>query len=84
MWYFVSLYLQDVLGFTPIEAGLAFLPMTGAIILTSSFARRAASAGSEPGACSSSAWRSSRSGWCSSRRVAVDGTWAGDVLVPAC
>ena len=40
MWYFVSLYLQDVLGFTPIEAGLAFLPMTGAIILTSSFAGR--------------------------------------------
>ena len=28
MWYFVSLYLQQVLGFTPIEAGLAFLPMT--------------------------------------------------------
>ena len=27
MWYFVSLYLQQVLGFTPIEAGLAFLPM---------------------------------------------------------
>ena len=27
MWYFLSLYLQEVLGYTPIEAGLAFLPM---------------------------------------------------------
>ena len=27
MWYFVSLYLQQVLGYSPIEAGFAFLPM---------------------------------------------------------
>ena len=40
MWYFVSLYLQQVLGYSPIEAGLAFLPMTIAIILGSAFASR--------------------------------------------
>ena len=40
MWYFVSLYLQQVLGFTPIETGLSFLPMTGAIIVASTFAAR--------------------------------------------
>ena len=28
MWFFVSLYLQQVLGYSPIRAGLAFLPMT--------------------------------------------------------
>lgn len=28
MWFFVSLYLQNVLGYSPIEAGLAFLPMS--------------------------------------------------------
>jgi EmrB/QacA subfamily drug resistance transporter len=33
MWYFVSLYLQQVLGFSPIRAGLAFLPMTLAVIV---------------------------------------------------
>ena len=27
MWYFCSLYLQDVLHFGPLDAGLAFLPM---------------------------------------------------------
>src|SRR5215208_4810925 len=27
MWYFLSLYLQQVLGYSPSEAGLAFLPM---------------------------------------------------------
>jgi EmrB/QacA subfamily drug resistance transporter len=27
MWYFLSLYLQQVLGYSPIEAGFAFLPM---------------------------------------------------------
>jgi MFS family permease len=40
MWYFVSLYLQQVLGYTPIETGLCFLPMTGAIIVASTFAAR--------------------------------------------
>ncbi|MCW2989777.1 MAG: transporter, partial [Solirubrobacterales bacterium] len=35
MWYFVSLYLQQVLGLSAIEAGLAFLPMTAMIILAS-------------------------------------------------
>jgi EmrB/QacA subfamily drug resistance transporter len=40
MWFFVSLYLQQVLGFTPIEAGLAFLPMTLSIALFSILASR--------------------------------------------
>ena len=32
MWYFLSLYLQDVLGYSALRAGLAFIPMTLAII----------------------------------------------------
>ncbi|QFG22387.1 MFS transporter [Actinomadura sp. WMMB 499] len=28
MWYFLTLYMQDVLGFTALEAGLGFLPHT--------------------------------------------------------
>ena len=33
MWYFISLYLQYVLGYSPLRAGLAFLPMAGGIIV---------------------------------------------------
>src|SRR4051794_28519202 len=40
MWYFVSLYLQQVLGFSPIQAGLAFVPMTALIIVGSTIAGR--------------------------------------------
>src|SRR4051794_23171700 len=40
MWYFASLYLQQVLGFSPIEAGVAFLPMTLAIAGASTVAGR--------------------------------------------
>jgi EmrB/QacA subfamily drug resistance transporter len=32
MWYFLSLYLQDVKGYGPLKAGLLFLPMSVAII----------------------------------------------------
>ncbi len=32
MWYFLTLYLQKVLGYSPLKAGIAFLPM-GIIII---------------------------------------------------
>jgi len=33
MWYFLSLYFQDVLGYSALRAGLAFTPMALAIIV---------------------------------------------------
>ncbi len=41
MWFFLSLYLQQVLGYSPIKAGLSFLPMTLCIVAGSTFASRA-------------------------------------------
>jgi len=41
MWYFMSLYLQQVLGYSPIEAGLSFLPMPLSILIFSTLASRA-------------------------------------------
>jgi len=41
MWFFLSLYLQQVLGYSPIRAGLAFLPMTLCIVAGSTLASRA-------------------------------------------
>ncbi len=49
MWFFVSLYLQQVLGYSPIRAGLAFLPMTLCIVAGSTIASRAvARTGAKP------------------------------------
>jgi MFS family permease len=40
MWFFMSLYLQQVHGYSPIRAGLAFLPMTLCIVAGSTVASR--------------------------------------------
>jgi EmrB/QacA subfamily drug resistance transporter len=40
MWFFMSLYVQQVLGYSPIKAGLAFLPMTLCIVAGSTIASR--------------------------------------------
>jgi EmrB/QacA subfamily drug resistance transporter len=40
MWFFVSLYLQQVLGYSPIRAGLAFLPMSLTIAVVSTIVSR--------------------------------------------
>ncbi|MFE6496113.1 MFS transporter [Streptomyces sp. NPDC057747] len=32
MWFFLTQFLQEVLGFSPIRAGFAFLPLTAAIL----------------------------------------------------
>jgi EmrB/QacA subfamily drug resistance transporter len=34
MFFFISLYLQDVLGFSPIKAGLSYLPLAVGIIIS--------------------------------------------------
>lgn len=38
MFFFVSLYMQQVLGFSPLETGLAYLPLAVTIILSAGFA----------------------------------------------
>jgi EmrB/QacA subfamily drug resistance transporter len=40
MWFFLSLYLQDVLGYSAIKTGLVFLPMTLAIVIGSRIASK--------------------------------------------
>lgn len=39
MFFFGSLYVQDILGFTPLEAGLAFLPMSVGIAVGAGMAQ---------------------------------------------
>ncbi|AXE90396.1 MFS transporter [Streptomyces sp. Go-475] len=38
VFLFLTYYLQQSLGYTPIETGLAFLPMTGALVISSTLA----------------------------------------------
>jgi EmrB/QacA subfamily drug resistance transporter len=39
MFFFATLYVQGILGFSPLEAGLAFLPVTAGIVLGSGTAQ---------------------------------------------
>jgi EmrB/QacA subfamily drug resistance transporter len=41
MFFFLTLFVQDVLGYSPLQAGLAFLPMSAAIIVAAQLASRA-------------------------------------------
>jgi EmrB/QacA subfamily drug resistance transporter len=40
MFFFVTLYVQDVLGYSPLKAGLAFLPVTGGIMVGAGLAQQ--------------------------------------------
>jgi EmrB/QacA subfamily drug resistance transporter len=38
MFFFLSLYMQNVLGYTPLHTGLAYLPLTGSFMLSAAIA----------------------------------------------
>ena len=82
MWFFVSLYLQQVLGYSPIEAGLAFLPMTLTIIAGSMIASRlTARRGAKPLLVAGMSLIGA--GLLVFSGVSADGSYLSDVLVPS-
>jgi EmrB/QacA subfamily drug resistance transporter len=82
MWYFLSLYLQLVLHLDPIEAGLAFLPMTGAIIATSQLASRLTGRFGA-GVVLSFGMGLLALGMLGLSRISANGSYAADVLAPS-
>jgi len=40
MFFFLTQFVQDILGFSPLQAGLAFVPMTAALFAVSRAAPR--------------------------------------------
>ena len=40
MFFFASLYVQEILGYSPLNAGLAFLPVTGGIVVGAGIAQQ--------------------------------------------
>ncbi len=82
MWFFLSLYLQQVLGYSPIKAGLAFLPMTITIVLTTAVVSRAViRVGAKPLLLAGMTCMTV--GLVLLKDVSVDGTYVGVMLAPS-
>lgn len=81
MWYFVSLYLQEVLGQSPLIAGLSFIPAALAIIVASQVAGRlVARTGPRPLLVIAGVMISVALFWMS--RLSADGSYLHDILGP--
>jgi EmrB/QacA subfamily drug resistance transporter len=82
MWFFLSLYLQQVRGYSPIRAGLAFLPMTLCIIVCSTLASRVVTRiGPKPLLVFGMVVETL--GLLLFTGLSANGTYLGDVLVPS-
>jgi EmrB/QacA subfamily drug resistance transporter len=82
MWFFLSLYLQEVRGYSSIQAGLAFLPMTLSIVGGSVLASRLVTrVGAKPLLVVGMV--AVTGGLVMFTDLAPHGTYLGDVLVPS-
>jgi EmrB/QacA subfamily drug resistance transporter len=82
MFFFITLYLQQVLGYSPIETGLAYLPLAVAIILASGVASGLVTRlGFRPVLVIGMALVTAALVWFS--QVSVGGGFAADVLGPS-
>jgi len=82
MWFFLSLYLQQVLGYSPIKTGLAFLPMTLSIAGGSALASRAvARFGTKPLLVIGMLMQTAGLLWFTD--ISVGGSYASEVLIPS-
>ncbi len=82
LWFFLSLYLQQVLGYSPLRAGLAFLPMTLAIVVTSTLVSRGVTRiGAKPLLVAGMALLALGLAWFT--QLSPNGSYLGVVLVPS-
>jgi EmrB/QacA subfamily drug resistance transporter len=82
LWFFLSLYLQQVLGLTPVQAGLAFLPMTGTLAVTATLAPRLiARLGGRTTLATGMSLIGLGALWLT--QISATGSWATDVLGPS-
>ena len=79
LFFFASLYMQQVLGYSPIRTGLAYLPialiMSVGAGVSQGLVRKVARS-----RCSSSALSWPPSGWCCCRELPVHASYPADVL----
>jgi len=82
MFFFISLYLQQVLGFSALKAGLSYLPLSVAIITSAGAASQLVTkVGPKPVLVSGLAFTTI--GLLLFTQISAGGSYVGDVLVPS-
>ena len=82
MFFFISLYLQQVLGYEPLKAGFAYLPLSILIVVSAGGAAQLVTRiGFKPSLVTGMIFIAAGLLWFS--RVSPDGTYVGDVLFPS-
>jgi EmrB/QacA subfamily drug resistance transporter len=82
MFFFISLYMQQVLGYSPIKAGLSYLPLAISIILSAGIASALVTkVGFKPILGAGMALIAAGLIWFS--QISVHGTFLGDILGPS-
>jgi EmrB/QacA subfamily drug resistance transporter len=79
MFFFLTLYMQTVLGYSPIQTGLAYLPLTGGFIIATSISSQLfARIGTKPVIVTGAVIASG--GLYLLSRIPVDGSYVSDIL----
>jgi len=79
MFFFLTLYMQTVLGYSPIQTGVAYLPLTGGFIIAASISSQLfARIGTKPVVVAGAAIAAGGLYWLS--RIPVDGSYVWDIL----
>jgi EmrB/QacA subfamily drug resistance transporter len=82
MFFFISLYMQQVLGFSPLKTGVAYLPLAGGIIVSAGIAAQFVTRfGVKPVLVGGLALTAIGLVWFS--QISVGGTYVGDILFPS-
>jgi EmrB/QacA subfamily drug resistance transporter len=82
MFFFISLYMQNVLGYSAIKAGLSYLPLAGSIIIAAGVASALVTkVGYKPILATGMALIAAGLVWFS--QISPDGTFLGDILGPS-
>jgi len=82
MFFFISLYMQQVLGYDPLEAGVAYLPLAGGIIISAGVASQLVTRfGVKPVLISGLLLTAVGLLWFS--QISPGGTYLGDILFPS-
>jgi EmrB/QacA subfamily drug resistance transporter len=82
IFLFLTYYLQETLGFSPVMAGLAFLPMAGAIIVSANLANIVLLPRVGPRLLVAPGMLAAAAGLAWLTRIGVDSSYAADVLPP--